>query len=293
MEQGRPPIFDTAESLQKAIENYFKEGVKIKTVVIGKAPNQYSVEIEVPTISGLCYHIGFESRQSFYDYEKREGFSYTVRRARLFIERHYEEMLQTGNTTGAIFALKNFDWKDSQEFSHNGNSYTEYLLNKRDSLILVAQNCPEYTAAIVDRWQELEEQVKGGTIAVPDFSNPVLAARAWADQYEARVLAEQTKAQIGDKREATAMNTASQAVKKANKLEIELDKSKEYATVKRMEKIHHGQPFNWRLLKRTAIEMDMPAIEVFDANYGTVKAYHAEVWREAYALEIEQGRAAA
>ena len=52
-----------------------------------------------------------------------------------------------------------------QEFTHNGNTYTEYLLNKRDSLIVVAQNCPEFTARIIDRWQELEAQVKGQYIA--------------------------------------------------------------------------------------------------------------------------------
>ena len=181
----------------------------------------------------------------------------------------------------------------TQEFTHNGNSYTEYLLCKRDSLVLVAQNSPEFTAKIVDRWQELEAKAQSNIIAMPNFSNPADAARAWAEQYEARQLAEQTKAQIGDRREATAMNTASQAVKKANKLEIELDRAKQYATVKRMQMIHHGQPFNWRMLKAASTEMGIPAIEIFDANYGTVKAYHAEVWMEVYALPIEEGRAAA
>lgn len=112
---GRPPHFETPEQLQEAISEYFEKGVRKKKYIIDKK----AVEIEVPTITGLCYHIGFESRQSFYAYEKKEGFSYTIKRARLFIESHYESLLQVGNTTGAIFALKNFDWTDKQQHEHD------------------------------------------------------------------------------------------------------------------------------------------------------------------------------
>jgi hypothetical protein len=119
-EVGRPPMFKTPEELQDLIDDYFEKGVTTKKVVIGKAPKNYTIEVEVPTITGLTHYLGFESRQSFYTYEKKEEFSYTIKRARLFIEKHYEEMLQTGNTTGAIFALKNFDWKDKQEVEQSG-----------------------------------------------------------------------------------------------------------------------------------------------------------------------------
>ena len=54
-----------------------------------------------------------------------------------------------------------------------------------------------------------------------------------------------------------------------------------------MSMIYHGQDFNWRLLKSTSIEMQIPTIDVFDQNYGSVKAYHKDVWLEAYALTID------
>ncbi|WP_278929599.1 Rha family transcriptional regulator [Pseudomonas qingdaonensis] len=40
-----------------------------------------------------------------------------------------------------------------------GRKAAEYLVCKRDSFIVVAQLCPEFTAALVDRWQELEAQL--------------------------------------------------------------------------------------------------------------------------------------
>ena len=162
-----------------------------------------------------------------------------------------------------------------------GRPRKAYRFPKREACLMAMSYSYDLQAKVFDRMTALES---AATPAIPNFANPADAARAWAAEYEARLLAENTKAQIGARREATAMNTASQAVKKVRQLEVQLDKSKQYATVKRMEMLHHGQPFNWRLLKSAAAEMGIPAIDVFDANYGTVKAYHADVWREVYAV---------
>lgn len=43
--------------------------------------------------------------------------------------------------------------------NHLGQTVAEYLVCKRDSFVVVAQLSPEFTAALVDRWQELEQQV--------------------------------------------------------------------------------------------------------------------------------------
>lgn len=69
-----------------------------------------------------------------------------------------------------------------------------YRLQKRDSYVVVAQLSPEFTARLVDRWQELEEKAH----ALPDFTNPAEAARAWADQVERN---DRQAAQIADMRE--------------------------------------------------------------------------------------------
>lgn len=42
----------------------------------------------------------------------------------------------------------------------NGCTYFEYFVSKRDSYVIVAQMSPAFTAALVDRWQELESQQK-------------------------------------------------------------------------------------------------------------------------------------
>jgi len=97
---GQPPKYKTPEELQEKINEYIDSLVGSENKL---------------TITGLAYFIGFESRQSFYDYEKRELFSYTVKRARLLIESDYEQDLRKHGRSGDIFALKNFGWKDRTE----------------------------------------------------------------------------------------------------------------------------------------------------------------------------------
>jgi len=82
-----------------------------------------------------------------------------------------------------------------QYYTHaqNGQQYIEYISDKRDSLVIVARLSPEFMAAVIDRWQELEQQVSASqpVMAMPDFTNPAEAARAFADQYEAKQIAQE------------------------------------------------------------------------------------------------------
>ena len=101
MAAGRPPIWTDPEAFDKKVDEYF-------------ANNNI-------TWSGLALYLGFESRKSLDDYKKKPEFSYSIKKALLRIESYYEEnILEKKNPAGAIFALKNFGWKDKQEHEQTG-----------------------------------------------------------------------------------------------------------------------------------------------------------------------------
>lgn len=114
---GRPSVFDSPVEMELKINDYFENCPDKKKVAIGLVV----VDMPAITITGLCLFLGFDSRQSFYDYEKKEGFSYIIKKARLRIESYYEQCLQFGNVTGAIFPLKNMGWSDKSEIDHTVN----------------------------------------------------------------------------------------------------------------------------------------------------------------------------
>jgi hypothetical protein len=131
---GVDGMFEDSAALEKAIDDYFNNGVKKRLVEVGSAEKKTVIEIPIPTITGLCFFIGFASRQSFYDLEKKDGFAYTIKRARLFIEQEYEEQLHFGNVAGAIFALKNMGWKDKTEV--DTNTKVTVNISKEDAGVL-------------------------------------------------------------------------------------------------------------------------------------------------------------
>lgn len=122
---GQPAKYKSQEELQQAIDSYF-EFLQGEFTMVNKTdeegePYQEKQWIRYPeqsTITGLALHLGFESRQSIYDYEKKGEYSYTIKKARLQVEYEYEKALMGKSYAGAIFALKNFGWADKQEVDH-------------------------------------------------------------------------------------------------------------------------------------------------------------------------------
>jgi len=122
-DQGRPPKYKTEDEMKEAIQEYMNscKPEYLTDPVTGEymldKGQAILLSMNKPTITGLALYLGFESRQSMYDYEKKDAFSYTIKRARLEIENSYEQDIRNPDLTptGAIFALKNFGWSDKQE----------------------------------------------------------------------------------------------------------------------------------------------------------------------------------
>lgn len=134
MPGGRPLKFDSVEKLQKAIDKYFADcdphieevvGLRdIKDAQGGWKQEQYKHKIVTAqkpyTITGLAVALD-TSRETLLDYQEREEFSDTIKKAKAKIHAFAENRLFENNPTGVIFNLKNnFGWKDKTETELSG-----------------------------------------------------------------------------------------------------------------------------------------------------------------------------
>ncbi|MEY0334895.1 ORF6N domain-containing protein [Providencia rettgeri] len=95
----------------------------------------------------------------------------------------------------------------------------------------------------------------------------------------------ETKAWIGDKRQATAMATASKAVREKNALAEKIGESKKHATVLSVEK-KLDKKFKWQPLRKWCKENDATPMEVHDDRYGSVKSWPAEAWKAVHDVNL-------
>ena len=69
------------------------------------------------------------------------------------------------------------------KFEYRNQWFDYYELNKRDTFVVVARLSPEFTAAVVDRWQALENQQKPTALIPQSFSEALmLAAKLQAEK---------------------------------------------------------------------------------------------------------------
>lgn len=94
----------------------------------------------------------------------------------------------------------------------------------------------------------------------PDYGIKLLTA--YKEEKEARALAEEQK----------------------EELQIELDYSKDWYSIKRVAAMNgvSWKTFDWRKLKNASEDMGYGIKKIFDANYGEVNTYHREVWESVY-----------
>lgn len=103
---GRPLTYKTKEELGTAIDSYF---------------DNCEQRDRPPTIAGLAYWLDVD-RRSIYNYEKRDEFFHTIKRARDKIIMNIEEELISKGNSGTIFLAKNYGYTDKQEVEHSGET---------------------------------------------------------------------------------------------------------------------------------------------------------------------------
>lgn len=94
-----------------------------------------------------------------------------------------------------------------------------------------------------------------------------------------------TKAEIGSRREATAMGRLSAKVKEVEKLKTQLDSSTGFATIKKVQALTGGT-YDTYALRRHSKANGLEIQKAEDANYGSVNSYHKDAWLAVYNINL-------
>lgn len=124
MPGGRPPKFKSIEEMEALIQAFFDDCASKSHKDANGVYHEYPI-----TITGLALALG-TTRKTLLDYEQKGEFSDTVKQAKTVVENFAERRLFGTSPTGAIFALKNYDWKDKSEseiYGKDGDPFTMFI----------------------------------------------------------------------------------------------------------------------------------------------------------------------
>ena len=171
----------------------------------------------------------------------------------------------------------------------NGQTYTEYLLPKGLVETLITGYSIKLRYQVIQRLHELENLLKPKVMLPQDLPS---ALRALADTHEQlqqaqleREIAVKTKAHISDKKTATAMATASNAVQENQRLKDQIGQSKKNATVLAVERLT-GQTYTWQPLNKWCKSHGVKPQKVHDDRYGKVNTYPSQAWLDVYNINL-------
>ena len=94
---GRPLKFSSPEELKRLVDEFFDQ-----------------TPVEKQTITGLAIHLDTD-RQTLCNYEERDDFFDTIKKAKQKIEHAYEMHGMEHRSAFDIFRMKNMGWQDKTE----------------------------------------------------------------------------------------------------------------------------------------------------------------------------------
>ena len=194
--------------------------------------------------------------------------------------------------------LEEFGLLDFKSESTGGRP-TEYafLPEPQSTLLLTYMRNTDIVRAFKKKlvrefWEMVQQRNQSGTSLPADYIGALehLLASKRAEQLaiEERDNAVATKAEIGSRREATAMATASAAVRQVQKLKDDLGLGTRQAAILAVEKAV-GRKFGvsgYVPLRRWCKERGITAPKVFHPTYGFVRCWPAGAWMDAYQIDL-------
>ena len=173
-----------------------------------------------------------------------------------------------------------------------GRTLPCYRFPKREACLMAMSYSYELQAQVFDRMTAMENHIAAQNLPSYAIEDPIERAKKWIEEEKQKQLAIQerdhaiaTKAEIGSRREATAMSTASKYKRKAEKLEALVDESQSFATIKKVQALTGGT-YDTYELRRHSKANGLEIQKAEDANYGSVNSYHKDAWLAVYNINL-------